>query len=71
MTLLFALVLLVILMDRLGYFQPIRKHVLANNFESIILQLAEDIEWEERMSRAAEKLPEIHKMPLIHFKIGR
>jgi len=71
MTLLFALVLFAVLLDRLGCFRPMREHVLAINFESVVFQLVEDIEWEERMQRVKEKLPEMHRLPLIHFKIGR
>ena len=71
MMLLLALSLLTVLMYRLGWFRPLQEHREALTFESQVLMIAEDVEWEERMARARQKRPDLHNRPRLHFRPKR
>ena len=68
--LLAALALFALLLDRVGYYGPIRNRKRALDFETIVLLTAEEHDWEERMQRLSRQLPERQRMPLVHFKVG-
>jgi len=71
LTLLLALALVFVLLNRLGAFRRIRKRQEDEDFESTVLQLGEEHAWKEHIQRMDRRLPAIHKLPSIEFKTGR
>lgn len=71
MTFLIALALGILLAHRLGAFQPMEEYHAQIDFTSQVYQLAEDVEWEERMARYSRQLTRVRRLPYIQFKQGR
>ncbi len=71
LTLLVILALAGVLMNRMGAFRRIQKRRIEEEFEETVLELGEDVAWKDHMQRMDRRLPAIHKMPSIEFKMGR
>ena len=71
LTLLVILALAGVLMNRLGAFRRLQKRRHEELFEAQVLELGEDVAWRDHMQRMDHRLPAIHKMPTIEFKMGR
>ena len=71
LTLLVIVVLAGVLMNRLGAFRRYRQRRIEEEFEETVLELGEDVAWKDHMQRMDRRLPAIHKMPTIEFKMGR
>lgn len=71
LTLLVIVALAGVLMNRLGAFRRYRQRRLEEEFEETVLELGEDVAWKDHMQRMDRRLPAIHKMPTIEFKMGR
>ena len=57
-----------LLLYRLGMFAPLKAYYDALSFDEQVLQIAEDVEWEERMQIARQRKPVHFQMPRIHFR---
>ena len=62
--------LLLVLLHRLGVFQPLLERRAQDAFDENVLRLGEDLEWDERMTRMDRRLPATHKQPSLQFKTG-
>jgi hypothetical protein len=71
MTLLIAFALYMVLLHRLDLFSPVKDYREALKFESQVLQLAEDVEWEEQMRQARKKHSQEHPYPMLSFRMSR
>ncbi len=71
LTLLVIAALAGVLMHRLGAFRRLEQHRDDEAFEQNVLELGEDVAWDDHMQRMDRRLPAIHKMPSIEFKTGR
>ena len=71
LTLLVIVALAGVLMNRLGAFRRYRQRRIEEEFEETVLELGEDVAWQDHMQRMDRRLPAIHKMPSIEFKMGR
>lgn len=71
MTLLIAFALYMLLLYRLDLFRPVKDYREALMFETQVLQLAEDVEWEEQMRRARQKHHQEHPYPMLSFRMPR
>lgn len=71
LTLLVILALAGVLMNRMGAFRRIQERRIEEKFEETVLELGEDVAWKDHMQRMDRRLPAIHKMPSIEFKMGR
>ena len=71
LTLLVILALTGVLMNRLGAFRRFKEHRIEEDFEETVLELGEEVAWKDHMQRMDRRLPVIHKMPTIEFKMGR
>ena len=71
LTLLMILALTGVLMKRLGAFRRLEQRRDEEAFEETVLELGEDVAWNDHMQRMDRRLPAIHKMPTIEFKMGR
>ena len=71
LTLLVILALGGVLMHRLGAFRQLKEHRIEEEFEETVLELGEEVAWKDHMQRMDRRLPAIHKMPTIEFKMGR
>ncbi len=71
LTLLVILALAGVLMNRMGAFRRIQERHIEEEFEETVLELGEDVAWKDHMQRMDRRLPAIHKMPTIEFKMGR
>ena len=71
LTLLVILALGGVLMNRLGAFRHFKERRLEEDFEETVLELGEEVAWKDHMQRMDRRLPAIHKMPTIEFKMGR
>ena len=60
-----------VLLNRLGAFRRFRERREAESFEEEVLTLGEEVAWKDHMQRMDRRLPAIHKMPSITFKMGR
>ena len=71
LTLLVILALAGVLMNRMGAFRRIQERHIEEEFEETVLELGEDVAWKDHVQRMDRRLPAIHKMPSIEFKMGR
>ena len=71
LTLLVILALAGVLLNRLGAFHRLQKRREEELFEAKVLELGEEVAWKDHMQRMDRRLPAIHKMPTIEFKMGR
>ena len=71
LTLLVIAALAGVLMKRLGAFRRLEEHREEEEFEETVLELGEEVAWNDHMQRMDRRLPAIHKMPTIEFKMGR
>ena len=69
--LLIILALAGVLMHRLGAFRRLEQRRDEEAFEESVLELGEDVAWNDHVQRMERRLPAIHKMPSIEFKTGR
>ena len=60
-----------VLMNRLGAFRGLQERRDDEEFDAAVLELGEDVAWKDHMHRMERRLPAIHKMPSIGFKMGR
>ncbi len=71
LTLVVILALSGVLMNRLGAFRRLQERRDDEAFEASVGELGEDVAWKDHMHRMERRLPAIHKMPSIGFKMGR
>ena len=71
LTLLIILALAGVLLNRLGAFRRLQQRRDEEAFQKTVLELGEDVAWKDHMQRTERRLPAIHKMPTIEFKMGR
>jgi hypothetical protein len=71
MTLLLAAALLALLARRLGLLPSPSERSDRRAFEEMLLQMGEDVQWEEHMALVARQRPAVHRMPHLSFRVGR
>ena len=68
MTLLLALGLYAVLLYRIGIFDSIEKQRERLAFETQLLAMGEEAQWEDEMKQARQRRPEIHNLPKLCFR---
>lgn len=66
--LLIAFALYGVLLFRLGFFDNLVEYRKALAFESKLLEVGQEDEWEHRMQRISQRLPTIHRQPSLQFR---